>query len=136
MIDLLAGTPLDNRQRRFTDACAISAKSLLGLITDILDFSKIEAGKLVLANDEFELDLVIEDTMRMLGLRAQEKNLELICSIDPAVMWLVSRRRSAVAADIGQSGGQRHQVHPQRRSGRAGNAAIAVRRKVHRALSK
>ncbi len=88
MIDLLAGTPLDQRQRRFTDACAISAKSLLGLINDILDFSKIEAGKLVLAEDEFELDLVIEDTLRMLGLRAQEKNLELVCSIEPAACGL------------------------------------------------
>ena len=82
MIDLLCGTGLNSRQLRFADACRASARSLLALINDILDFSKIEAGKLVLESHEFELDQTVEDAVRLLGPRAREKGLELVCSID------------------------------------------------------
>lgn len=81
MVDLLCGTQLDVRQRRFAEACRSSARSLLDLINDILDFSKIEAGKLVLESHEFELDHVVEETVRLLGPRAWEKRLELVCDI-------------------------------------------------------
>jgi Amt family ammonium transporter len=82
MVELLCGTGLNSRQNRFADACRTSARSLLTLINDILDFSKIEAGKLVLDNHEFQLDQAVEDAVRLLGPRAREKRLELVCSID------------------------------------------------------
>src|SRR5579864_8086604 len=44
MVDLLGTTPLDERQRRYTEVASTSANLLLSVINDILDFSKIEAG--------------------------------------------------------------------------------------------
>lgn len=69
---------LKNKQRENLTKILDSSETLLGLINDILDFSKIEAGKLELENVEFRLDKVIQRSMGVIGLRAYEKNLELI----------------------------------------------------------
>ena len=44
MIELLAQSRLDVRQKEFTASAAESANALLHVINDVLDFSKIEAG--------------------------------------------------------------------------------------------
>jgi signal transduction histidine kinase/CheY-like chemotaxis protein len=66
-----------------------SAESLLTVINDILDFSKIEAGKLDLDPIEFHLADHFEESVRALGLKADEKGLELVCSIAPDVPEVV-----------------------------------------------
>ncbi|WP_289030854.1 response regulator [uncultured Paraglaciecola sp.] len=55
-----------------------SSNTLLVVINDILDFSKIEAGHLHIESVEFELDKVVNQAMRLLTLKAQKKDLELI----------------------------------------------------------
>jgi PAS domain S-box-containing protein len=77
MTELLLGTPLNDKQRRFAKAVYRSGESLLEIINDILDFSKIEAGKLELAPVDFALRGVVEDTLELLAPRAHEKGLEL-----------------------------------------------------------
>jgi len=77
MTELLLGTPLDDRQRRFARAVLRSGETLLEIINDILDFSKIEAGCLELAPTDFMLRGVVEDTLELLAPRAHEKGLEL-----------------------------------------------------------
>jgi two-component system sensor histidine kinase/response regulator len=77
MTELLLGTPLNDKQRRFAKAVYRSGESLLEIINDILDFSKIEAGKLELAPTDFSLRGVVEDTLELLAPRAREKGLEL-----------------------------------------------------------
>jgi len=77
MTELLLGTPLNDRQRRFAQAVYRSGESLLEIINDILDFAKIEAGKLELAPVDFVLRGVVEDTLELLAPRAHEKSLEL-----------------------------------------------------------
>ncbi len=62
-----------------------SSQTLLGLVNDILDFSKIEAGKMTLESKPFSLDDVIESSMRMIGLKAHEKGVELSRFISPDV---------------------------------------------------
>ncbi len=77
MTELLLGTTLNDRQRRFAQAVYRSGESLLEIINDVLDFAKIEAGKLELALSEFALRSVVEDTLELLAPRAHEKGLEL-----------------------------------------------------------
>jgi len=77
MTELLLGTPLNDKQRRFAKAVYRSGESLLEIINDILDFSKIEAGRLELAPTDFPLRGVVEDTLELLAPRAHEKALEL-----------------------------------------------------------
>jgi len=77
MAELLLDTRLATEQREYLDTLKNSAESLLGLINDILDFSKIEAGKLELSPAEFDPREILGDTLRTLGVRADQKGLEL-----------------------------------------------------------
>ncbi|RZI81566.1 MAG: response regulator, partial [Rubrivivax sp.] len=77
MTELLLGTTLSDKQRRFAQAVYRSGESLLEIINDILDFAKIEAGRLELANCDFVLRTLVEDTLELMAPRAHEKGLEL-----------------------------------------------------------
>ncbi len=85
MTELLLGTPLSDKQRRFADAVYRSGEQLLEIINDILDFAKIEAGKLELEELHFDPRALIEDVIEMLAPRAHEKRLEMACRIAPSV---------------------------------------------------
>ncbi|MGV8919427.1 MAG: response regulator [Pseudomonas sp.] len=78
MSHLALRTDLDRRQRNYIEKVHRSAENLLGIINDILDFSKIEAGKMSLEVIPFRLEDVLEDFANMIGLRAEDKGLELL----------------------------------------------------------
>jgi two-component system, sensor histidine kinase and response regulator len=81
MTDLVLATDLTAEQRECVDTVKSSADALLTVINDILDFSKIEAGRLELDRVRFNLHHTIEETMKILALRAHQKGLELLCDI-------------------------------------------------------
>jgi two-component system sensor histidine kinase/response regulator len=83
MSHLALGTELNAKQRNYINKVYFSAQSLLGIINDILDFSKIEAGKLDMEVIDFHLDSVLENLASLVGLKAQEKGLELLFDFDP-----------------------------------------------------
>ena len=82
MTELLLGTNLEARQRRFTDTVYRSGEALLQIINDILDFSKIEAGKFEIENVDFNLRTIVEDSVELLASRAHQKSIELTCRIE------------------------------------------------------
>ncbi len=83
MAELLKGTGLNERQRRFAETLQRSGEALLEIINDILDFSKIEAGKLMLDENEFDLRELVEDIGELMATRAHEKELDLLISLPP-----------------------------------------------------
>jgi PAS domain S-box-containing protein len=85
MAELLLGTELDERQRRFIESLYRSGESLLDIINDILDFSKIEAGKLDLEDIDFDLRALIEDLIELLAPRAHQKRIELAYKLAPGL---------------------------------------------------
>lgn len=85
MLELTLDSQLNTEQRRYLDMAKFSADALLGIINDILDFSKVEAGKLELCAQPFDFAACSLEAMRLLAVRAEQKNLELILDIDPAV---------------------------------------------------
>ncbi len=85
MTELLLGTALSDKQRRFADAVYRSGETLLEIINDILDFSKIEAGKFELESVDFNLRSMVEDVFEMLAPRAHQKRIELASRIGPEV---------------------------------------------------
>ncbi|MFH0784250.1 MAG: transporter substrate-binding domain-containing protein [Pseudomonadota bacterium] len=78
MSNLALQTELDRKQRNYIEKVNRSAESLLGIINDILDFSKIEAGKLDIEKIEFRLEDVFDNLANLVGLKAEEKELELM----------------------------------------------------------
>jgi PAS domain S-box-containing protein len=79
MAGLLRDTPLNGEQQAQLRVVVDSSELLLRLVNDILDLSKIEAGKLELERSSFNLEDVVEDTLRLLSFAAREKSLELAC---------------------------------------------------------
>jgi two-component system, sensor histidine kinase and response regulator len=77
MIELLAQTRLDRRQREFTDAAAESANALLHVINDVLDFSKIEAGKMSITPEEFSIREVVDAVLENIATQASAKKIAL-----------------------------------------------------------
>ena len=63
-----------DRLGRITDA----AHHLLEIINDILDLARIEAGKLLFADEDFNLDDVLERACALEGPQARDKGLEII----------------------------------------------------------
>lgn len=78
-------TKLTSKQIDYLQKMQASAESLLGIINDILDFSKIEAGKLDVESITFNLDAVLSHISNVMGIKAEEKGIELIFNIDRAV---------------------------------------------------
>ncbi|MEO8659027.1 MAG: response regulator [Bryobacteraceae bacterium] len=85
LTDLALDTELTLEQRGYLDGARSAAESLLRILNDILDFSKIEAGKLEFETIEFDLRQTIEALLKVLGIRAATKNLELACDLGPDV---------------------------------------------------
>lgn len=81
MAELLLNTRLESTQRQFVEAVERSGKHLLGIINDILDFSKIESGKLELDPTDFDLRLLLEESLELFSQPAQKKGLELVAAL-------------------------------------------------------
>ena len=65
------------------------------LINDILDFSKIESGRLNMESISFDLIKIVEETSNLMAIRANKKQIELICKVDPNI-------QSSVKGDPGK----------------------------------
>ncbi|MFA6145447.1 MAG: PAS domain S-box protein [Sulfuricurvum sp.] len=85
MSHLALQTNLNERQRNYIEKVYRSSELLLGIINDILDFSKIESNKLELEYAPFSLDTVLSDLASILGIKAKEKEIELLYQIDDDV---------------------------------------------------
>ncbi|MGR8931550.1 MAG: transporter substrate-binding domain-containing protein, partial [Gammaproteobacteria bacterium] len=83
MSHLALQTELDRKQRNYIEKVNRSAVALLGIINDILDFSKIEAGKLDIESVGFYLEDVFDNLANLVGLKAEEKGLELMFDLSP-----------------------------------------------------
>ena len=90
MSHLALQTDLNPRQRNYIQKVNRSAENLLGIINDILDFSKIEAGKLAVETTDFRLDDVMDNLANLVGLKAQDKGLELLFDV-PAELPMALR---------------------------------------------
>jgi PAS domain S-box-containing protein len=85
MAHLALKTDLSAKQYDYLKKVDSSAKSLLGIINDILDFSKIEAGKLDMESVDFQLEDTLDNISTLVGIKTQEKGLELLFKTDPYV---------------------------------------------------
>ena len=83
MSHLALKTELDPKQHDYLVKIQSSAQALLGIINDILDFSKIEAGKMDMEIIDFSLDQALDNVANLVGVKSQEKGLELLLKVDP-----------------------------------------------------
>jgi len=85
MTELALDSQLTHEQRGWLETVKLAGEHLLVIVDSLLDFSKGEARKVTLEPAPFELRSELASMMRAAAVRAQRKNLELICDIDDAV---------------------------------------------------
>jgi len=83
MSGLMLGSTLSREQQEYAETIRKAGDSLLEIINDILDYSKIEAGRLELEHEPFSLQDCVETVLDVVGPRAVQKSLELLCDVDP-----------------------------------------------------
>ena len=136
MTELALDTELTLEQREYLTMVRDSGKSLLRLINDILDFSKIEAGKLDLDSTDFSLRHGINEMVKILGVRARQKGLELSIHIPAGRARRAAGRSGPAAADPVESGRQCDQVYRARRSGSQDRKRFPVRTRMCACISR
>lgn len=85
MTELVLDSELNEEQRESLVLVKSSADSLLAILSDILDFSRIDSGKLNINPENFQLRPVLGEIMRMMSVRAHQKDLELLCRLAPGL---------------------------------------------------
>jgi PAS domain S-box-containing protein len=85
MTDLALAEELSPIVRDYLQTARQSADTLLALLNEVLDLSRVEAGKLELELAPFRFRPLLEQTVKLLGVRAYEKGLELVCDVSADV---------------------------------------------------
>jgi signal transduction histidine kinase/DNA-binding response OmpR family regulator/HPt (histidine-containing phosphotransfer) domain-containing protein len=85
MSHLALQTDLNKKQRNYMEKVHRAGENLMGIINDILDFSKIEAGKMTMETIDFRLEDVMDNLSNLVGMRTEDKGLELLFDVHPDV---------------------------------------------------
>lgn len=75
---LLLNTPLSDKQKQYASDLKSSASILATVINDVLDLSKIESGMSEVDVTEFELDVMLNELVTLLGTNASSNNTRLV----------------------------------------------------------
>lgn len=74
-------TELTNRQRDYVTKITTAAGALSDMLNNLVDFSKADVGELEVDRIPFELGDVLANVCSLVGLRADEKRLELVLDV-------------------------------------------------------
>ncbi|MEN6452302.1 MAG: GAF domain-containing protein [Thermoguttaceae bacterium] len=81
MVDAALPKASDPVMRDYLQTARSSADLLLALLNDLLDSARIESGKLTLESAPFSLRRTLEQTARIVSLRAKDKGLRFDCRV-------------------------------------------------------
>ncbi len=82
LTQLTLDTKLTTQQEYYLSKVQISSHALLHIINDILDYSKIQADKLVLVNEPFKIEEILENLSGLFGFASEKKGVELFFHIN------------------------------------------------------
>lgn len=63
------------------DKIEVSSRQLLGIINDVLDMSKIDANKLEISVDPFDFEAMLENVLKVVQVKLDEKHQDLFVDI-------------------------------------------------------
>ncbi|SDS58116.1 PAS domain-containing sensor histidine kinase [Bradyrhizobium canariense] len=86
------GTLGSEKYQEYCHDILTSGRYLLEVINDILDMSKIEAGRMQLDLESVDLSKTLQESMRVVSGRAEDKNLQLDADIEGSIPVVGDRR--------------------------------------------
>lgn len=84
MLVLLKEARLNDYSRRLVSKAFLASEVLLQLLNDILDLSRIEADHIELDYQPFEIEALIQRSIELFAITAEEKGLKLRVNIAPS----------------------------------------------------
>ena len=89
MTDLLLETSLDVEQREFAVSTKLCAENLFEILNATLEYSALAAGSVTIDEEEFHLGQTIRSAVIEYILKADDKGLNLFCSLDEHLPELI-----------------------------------------------
>jgi signal transduction histidine kinase/CheY-like chemotaxis protein len=87
--EVLARTPLNERQAEMVETMRASGVALDGLVTDIIELARLEAGRVTAADEPFDVALAVNMAAAPYRLQAERKGLGFDIDIAPdAADWV------------------------------------------------
>lgn len=83
--ELLSEEDLSPEQLDYIETVLFNGRNLLKLINDILDLARVESGKTEAVPTEVNIVETIEKTIKTAGVLVEDKDVELIAEIEPAL---------------------------------------------------
>jgi signal transduction histidine kinase len=81
-----------DKYREYCSDIHQSGQYLLEVINDILDMSKIEAGRIRLEQEEIALEAFLNDALRVVSTRADDKRLDLVADVPHGIRMRADHR--------------------------------------------
>jgi len=78
---ILLKTKLTPTQKFHLEVIRTASENMINILNDILDLSKLEASKLVIEKVGFELEPVMKKAVQVMKIKANEKKLDLVLSL-------------------------------------------------------
>ena len=85
MSNLVIQTDLNPEQHNYISSIKQSSELLLGIINDILEISTLENGKVAFENKDFDLKELLDNLVKVMRYKVEEKSLQLNVVIDENV---------------------------------------------------
>lgn len=82
LVDLLANTPLNEKQTEYLQTVKKSSETLLNILNDILDISKLETGKVMLRPSEVNIRETCDKLHSLYWHQTNAKNLDFQVDVD------------------------------------------------------
>ncbi|HEV8146388.1 MAG TPA: ATP-binding protein [Bryobacteraceae bacterium] len=82
MTDMLLETQLDEEQRDYVQAARLCAENLFEILNATLEYAAMEAGQCSLDDSEFSLRELLQSALEQHALKAANKGLKLVSTID------------------------------------------------------
>ena len=81
MDELILREDADPKITEYAQNIKSAGTALLEIISDVLDFSKIEQGKMDIHDAEYDIALLVNSVITMIGVKADEKGLDFVRDI-------------------------------------------------------
>jgi two-component system sensor histidine kinase/response regulator len=89
MGEILLTSGLRVDQQLYVRMAKESAEGMVSIINDVLDLSKIEAGFFSLHTQPTDLEQVVSQVFRSIGVRGSMKGIEMACEVTPSPLPLI-----------------------------------------------